>query len=283
VHYVEARGLTVPSLGFGLFKVDGDSARDAVVDALAIGYRLLDTAQRYGNEADIGRGIAASSVPRDEYLLSTKLALELDARGTIEATKQSLRRLKTDYLDLLLMHWPNVDVPIEETLLAMMELHESGLVRAIGVSNFTSAQVREALKVAPIVTDQVEYHPFLAQPTLLATARQEDLVLMAYSPLARGAVSSDPVLLDIASMHGKNPAQIALRWLVEQDRVATIPKSASSERRRSNFDIFDFELSREDTERINALARGLRLVNPNIAPEWDDQDGAEATKGNQAP
>jgi len=283
VHYVEARGLTVPSLGFGLFKVDGDSARDAVVDALAIGYRLLDTAQRYGNEADIGRGITASSVPRDEYLLSTKLALELDARGTIEATKQSLRRLKTDYLDLLLMHWPNVDVPIEETLLAMMELHESGLVRAIGVSNFTSAQVREALKVAPIVTDQVEYHPFLAQPTLLATARQEDLVLMAYSPLARGAVSSDPVLLDIASMHGKNPAQIALRWLVEQDRVATIPKSASSERRRSNFDIFDFELSREDTERINALARGLRLVNPNIAPEWDDQDGAEATKGNQAP
>jgi diketogulonate reductase-like aldo/keto reductase len=280
---MEAGGITIPSLGFGLYKVDGDSARDAVVDALAIGYRLLDTAQRYGNEADIGRGIAATSVPRDEYLLSTKLALELNGAATIEATKQSLRKLKTDYLDLLLMHWPNVEVPMEESLAAMVELRESGLVRAIGVSNFTAEQVREALTYTRIVTNQVEYHPFLAQPTVLATAREEDLVLMAYSPLARGAVSTDPVLLDIASAHGKNPAQIALRWLIEQDHVATIPKSASPEMRRSNFDIFDFELSSEDTERINALARGLRLVNPDIAPKWDDQDAPHAVKGNQAP
>ena len=267
---LSAAGLEIPSLGFGLFSVDGDAARDAVVDALAVGYRLLDTAQRYGNESDIGRGIAASSVPRDRYLLSTKLALDLDRAATIESTKQSLRDLRTDYLDLLLVHWPNVAVPMEETLSAMVELRDAGFVRALGVSNFTAVQVREVLEVTPIAVNQVEYHPFLAQPTLLATAREEGHVLMAYSPLARGAVADDPVLLDIAAAHGKNPAQVALRWLVQQDRVATIPKSSSPERRRSNFDIFDFSLSDEEMSRVDALARGLRLIDPDIAPEWDD-------------
>lgn len=187
-----------------------------------------------------------------------------------QSTLESLGKLRTDYVDLLLLHWPNPEVPLAETLPALMELREQGAVRHIGVSNFPSSLVDEAQRYAPIFANQVEYHPYLGQETLLRQARREDYLLTAYSPVARGKVLGDETLLEIGEAHGKSPAQVALRWLIQQDNVAAIPKASSEKNRVSNFEIFDFELSREEMARIFALERRERLVSPAWAPVWDD-------------
>lgn len=268
----DIQGTEVPAVGLGTWMLEGRECRDAVRDALEIGYRHLDTAQAYGNEQEVGRGLADSGVPREEVWLTTKLWLEnLDFDRAVESARVSLGRLGTEYVDLLLVHWPPTgEVAISEPLRAMGRLQEDGLVRHIGVSNFTPSLLDEALDEAEIFCEQVEYHPFLSQEELLLTCREWDLLLTAYSPLARGAVLEDRTLREIAESHGKGPAQVALRWLLQQEQVAAIPKAASPEHRRANFEVFDFELSLDEMEAIHGLARGERIIDPEFAPRWEN-------------
>lgn len=273
----EVQGVEIPALGLGTWELEGNACVEAVRDALEIGYRHIDTAQAYGNEKAVGRGLARSGVPREEVWLTSKLWLtSLAYDDVIRTARASLDRLGTDYLDLLLVHWPNDDVPLSETLRAMRRLQEDGAIRHLGVSNFPPALLDQALDEAEILCDQVEYHPFLAQDELLHLCREWDLLLTAYSPLARGRVSRDPTIGKIAEAHGKSPSQVAIRWLLQQEQVAAIPKAASSEHRRANLEVFDFELTAEEMERIHGLARGQRLVDPGFAPRWHQGAGSPA-------
>ena len=270
--HVTLHGVDVPALGFGTWRLAGRVCRDMALVALETGYRHIDTAQLYFNEKAVGRGIRDSSVPRDEVFLTTKLAFNrLGRADVISSTEESLRKLGTGYIDLLLIHWPSKTVPLAETLLALDELVEQGKVRHIGVSNFNSTLLVEACGIAtsPILVNQVEYHPCLSQQKLLATCRAQGVGLTAYAPIARGRVLADEMLIEIGSRYGKSPVQVTLRWLIQQESVLAIPKSAHADRIRSNFDIFDFQLTDEEMQTIFGLARGERHVNPDIAPDWD--------------
>ena len=260
----------IPKLGFGTWEITGHDATEAVRDALELGYRHIDTARAYGNEAEVGRGLADSGVDRGDVFLTTKLWYSrLRPAEVREQLEGSLRDLATDYVDLLLIHWPNPAVALAQTLHAMSELCDEGKVRQLGVSNFPSALLREALEVAPVIADQVEYHPYLAQPELLALARERDLLLTAYSPFAHGRLLDDAVLRDVGDAHGKSAGQVVLRWLLDQPQVAAIPKASSHGNRAANLEVFDFELSDEERGRIAALAREGRTTNPSWAPRWD--------------
>jgi 2,5-diketo-D-gluconate reductase B len=264
------QGVEVPKLGLGTWQLTGAACEGAVRDALELGYDHIDTASEYGNEAQVGQGLHDSGRNRDEVFLTTKLWLtQLDAIGVHDQIEQSLRDLRTDYVDLLLVHWPSREVPIAETLGAMLEAREAGRVRHLGVSNFPSALLREALEHAPLLCDQVEYHPYLGQPAVLELARERDLMVTAYSPLAQGKALREPLLRDIADAHGKSPSQVVLRWLLDQPRVAAVPKAASHEHRAANLDVFDFELSDEQRGAIAGLQRAERTIDPSFAPTWD--------------
>ena len=264
------QGTQIPKLGFGTWQITGRACSEAVRDALELGYRHVDTARSYGNEAQVGEGIAASGVERRDIFLTTKVWFtDLHAGDVRSSAEGSLRDLGVEHVDLLLVHWPNTRVPLAETLGAMSELQEEGRASHIGVSNFPSRLLREALELAPLICVQVEYHPYLGQPELLALAREHDLMLTAYSPLARGEVLRDPVLRDIADAHGRSPGQVVLRWLLDQPHVAAIPKASSHEHRAANLDVYDFELSDDDRGRIAGLQRGLRTADPSWAAEWD--------------
>jgi len=235
-----------------------------------VGYRHLDTAQAYENEDRLGRALAASEVDREDVFLTTKLWMDATGRDRVgPATEKSLRRLRTDYVDLLLIHWPDPDVPLAETLGAMEDLRKAGKVRHIGVSNLPPSWTRAALEEVRIFADQVEYHPFLGQRALLDLASQHDFLLTAYSPLAGGKVGRDPTLGEIAESHGATPAQVALHWLIDQDHVAAIPKATPRERIEENLGAQDVELSDEDRRRIDGLERGERLIDPGWAPDWE--------------
>jgi 2,5-diketo-D-gluconate reductase B len=267
---VEVRGTRVPALGFGTWLITGEDAAESVRDALEIGYRQIDTARGYENEREVGRGIADSGVPRDEIFLTTKVPPDEATAAEVErAAEQSLERLGVDRVDLLLLHWPNPDVPLEETLTAMNAVREDGRARHIGVSNFPAGLLRQALEVAPIFCDQVEYHPFLGQARLLELARAEVVLITAYSPLAHGRVPGDETLTRIGRGHGKTAGQVALRWLLDQAGVSPIPKASSHQRRRENFEVFDFELSDDERAEIDALPKDVRTANPSFAPDWD--------------
>jgi 2,5-diketo-D-gluconate reductase B len=269
--YASVKGARVPALGFGTWELRGEDCRDSVEDALAVGYRHIDTAQMYGNEAEVGTALRNAGVDRADIFLTTKIWHDkLASEDVGRSTEESLRRLKTEYVDLLLIHWPSERVPLEQTLDAMLELQQAGKTRHIGVSNFTPELFSRAAGHAPDFCIQVEYHPFLSQQPLLALARQVDALLTAYSPVARGRVLSDPTIKEIGGKHGKNPVQVTLRWLLQQENVAAIPKAASPEHRRSNFDVFDFELNEEEMRRMSNLARGERLVSPRQAP-WNSK------------
>jgi 2,5-diketo-D-gluconate reductase B len=264
------KGTPVPALGFGTYRLTGTDCRRSVEDALSIGYRHIDTAQGYDNEEQVGAALASARVPRDEVFLVTKLRPSNFRKDAARSTtRESVRKLRTEYVDLLLLHWPNDAVPLEETLGALRELQDEGLVRHLGVSNFPSALVAEASRHAELFANQVEYHPFLSQRTLLEQAAELDYLLTAYSPIAKGAVSDDETLSAIGAGHGKSAVQVTLRWLVQQERVAAIPKASSTAHRRSNFDIFDFELGGEEMKRISSLARGERLTAAEDGPNWD--------------
>ena len=260
----------MPALGLGTWELRGDACARAVEHALELGYRHIDTAQGYANEAEVGAGLRRSGVPREEVFLTTKVRpRHFRHDDLLRSTEESLAALGVDDVDLLLLHWPNPEVPLEETLRALHEARERGLARHVGVSNFPPSLLLRALAAGPTLTDQVEYHPFLAQGKLLALAEAHDVLLTAYSPVARGRVLDDSTLREIGERHGKGPAQVALRWLLQQPRVVAIPKAASPENQAANLDVFDFELDDEEMRRIFGLARGERLVD-DPAMDWED-------------
>jgi 2,5-diketo-D-gluconate reductase B len=267
---LEIQGTTVPKLGFGTWQIEGPECQEAVEDALAIGYRHIDTARAYGNEREVGRGLTAAGVPRQEFFLTTKIQREEYAPDDLRrAAEDSLRNLQVDCLDLLLLHWPNPDFPLEETLGALVALRDDGLILHLGVSNFPVGMLQQALEVAPVFADQVEFHPFLGQDALVDLASEKDFMVTAYSPLARGRVPRDPTLREIGQAHGKTAGQIALRWLLDKPQVCAIPKASSHERRLENFEVFDFDLNDDEQAEIEALPKDGRVIDPGFGPDWD--------------
>ncbi len=264
------QGTEVPAIGFGTWELVGDDTFPGVTAALELGYRHIDTAQVYENEAAVGDAIVASGLDRDEIFLTTKVWNdELTPEGIKRSTHESLAKLKTDHVDLLLVHWPVRLDHLEENLQAFVELAESGATRHIGVSNFTPDQLRRALDLAPVFTNQVEHHAYLAQPDLLALTAEHDVLFTAYSPLARGELLADPAVRAIAEERGATPAQVLLRWILDEgDHVAVIPKATSRERIAENLGALDVELNEGDRDALAALDRGRRQVDPAWAPDW---------------
>lgn len=270
MEYVEVQGTRVPKLGLGTWQLEGELCREMVEKALGLGYRHIDTAQMYANEAKIGAALGASGVDREGLWITTKLGLDNLSTGAVaKSTHESLRRLGLDYVDLLLIHWPSQEIPLRQTIEAMQRLQSSGEVRHIGVCNFTPSLLEEARLMAPMLCVQVELHPYLSQDALLTMAERYEMMLTAYSPLARGRAPKDEVLNAIAEETGKTPAQVVLRWLTQHKNVCAIPKTSSVAHLKANLDIFDFELDAGQANRIARLARGERLIDPSFAPQWE--------------
>jgi 2,5-diketo-D-gluconate reductase B len=270
--FVEANGAKIPALGLGTWELSGRTCGRVVEQALRLGYRHIDTAQVYDNEREVGDGVRASGVRRDDVFVTTKVWTNHFAPHDLErSVKESLVRLRLPSVDLLLLHWPNPHVPLAETLGALARAKQLGLTRHIGVSNFTVALIEKATALCPqpLVCDQVEYHPYLDQTKVRAACDQHGLALVAYSPIAKGRIKGDTTLTQIGRTHRKTPAQICLRWLVQQN-VAAIPRTSRIERLSENIEIFDFELSEEEMNRIAALAHSKgRLTDFGFAPKWD--------------
>ncbi len=259
----------MPKLGLGTWQNKGTSCVKSVKYALEIGYRHIDTAQIYGNEAEVGEGIKESDVPREDIFLTTKVwRTNLTPEKVIESTQESLDKFQTDYVDLLLVHWPNKKIHIKDTMKAMKKLKSEGKTKLVGVSNFTVQLLRQAQKNSDIAVNQVEYHPFLSVEELLGYMREQGIVLTAYSPLARGQVLKNSTIQQIAKKHNKTPVQVTLRWLMQQDNVTAIPKSQTKEHIEENFDVFDFSLEKDEMQKIYELAQGKKLVDPGFAPDW---------------
>jgi len=264
----------IPALGFGTSPLTGGVSPDVVVAALEAGYRHIDTARKYGTERAVGEALRVSRVPRREIFLTTKVSHEnLRADDFAKSVDDSLAALKVDYVDLLLVHWPNPAIALSETIPALAKAKRQGLARHIGVANFNIALLDQAIKLCPepLVALQAEYHPYLDQSKLLAAVRRHGLVFIAYCPLGRGRLFGDPVLTEIAENRGRSVAQIALRWLLQQD-VAAIPFSSKPQRIADNFNVLDFNLSDDEMKRIAALRRADgRVANPagRVPGGWD--------------
>lgn len=257
-------GNLIPALGFGTWKLEGQAAVDSTIKALEIGYRHIDTADVYGNHTQVGKAIIDSGVNRKEIFLTTKIwHSKLNASGVKESVDKFLQELQTDYIDLLLIHWPNREISLEETLKTMDVLKTEGIVRNIGVSNFTINHLKDCLKTGiEIVNNQVELHPTFGQFELQKFCDENKILLTAYSPLGRGADLELPVLVSIADKYGKTVPQVILNWVVSRGLIA-IPKATSEEHIRENFEALDFELSSEDIEAISKLDKGERLIDNN--------------------
>jgi len=272
---VNANGANIPALGFGTFRMPEEDVHRILPQALKLGFRHVDTAQVYKNEAAVGDAIAKSGVSRGDIFLTTKVWVDQYKHDDfIRSVDESLTKLKTDYVDLLLLHWPKSDVPLAERIGALNELHKAGKVRNIGISNFNVALMDESVRLsdAPIANNQIEYHPYLDQTKVIEAARKHGISITAYYLMADGKVPKDEVLRDIGAKHSKTAAQVALRWAVQQPDVIALSKTATESRLPENFDIFDFDLSDEEMKAIFALAKtDGRIVNPgHLAPEWDD-------------
>jgi len=270
---LSAHGAEIPAIGIGTSGLGYVSA-DHIATALKAGYRHIDTARKYGTEGVVGEGMRASGVPRNDIFLCTKVSHEnLHAADFARSVEQSLKALGVDYVDLLLVHWPEKNTPLAETMSALAKAKRQGLTRHIGVANFNIAMIDAAIGLCPepLVTLQAECHPYLDQSKVIEACRKRGLVLTAYCPLARGRLIGDPVLADIARSHGKTVAQVALRWLMQQHIIAAIPRSSNATRIAENIDIFDFELGTADMARVAALKRpDGRTANPaGRAPQWD--------------
>lgn len=257
------QGSIVPKLGLGTYDMDSLECFEATRRALEMGYRHIDTAMAYDNEAAVGRAVATADVPRDEVFLTTKVKgypRYLTHEGVLEQTTGCLERLGVDTIDLLLIHWWHPQGDMEGTMAALDRLYEEGRVDHVGVSNFSVDQLRRARRLtdAPILTNQIEYHAYRDQTPMLAYCREHDIILTAYSPLAQGALLGDETLTTIGNRYGKTPAQVALRWLVQQDQVITIPKAASEAHQSQNLAIFDFELTAEEMRTIADLEGPLQ-------------------------
>jgi diketogulonate reductase-like aldo/keto reductase len=269
-----ANGAAIPALGFGTSPMTGSLAPEEVVAALTAGYRHIDTARKYGTEHAVGEAIRASGVPRSDIFLTTKVSHEnLRADDFARSVDESLKALGVDYVDLLMVHWPNPEIALSETMPALAKAKRRGLARHVGVANFNIALLDQAIGLCPepLVALQAEYHPYLDQSKLVAAVHTRGLVYVAYCPLGRGRLFGDKVLAEIAQKRGRSIAQIALRWLMQQN-VAAIPRSSNPARIADNFKVFDFVLSDEEMARIFALQRpNGRIANPagRVAGGWD--------------
>jgi 2,5-diketo-D-gluconate reductase B len=260
---VEANGAKIPLVGLGTWELRGSTCARAVEQALRLGYRHIDTAEMYNNERDVGDGLRASAVPRGEVFVTTKIWPSHFAPRELErAARDCLARLRLSEVDLLLLQWPNPQVPLSETIGALCKVKREGLTRHIGVSNFTVALIADALKYStePLVCDQVECHPFLDQNKLIAECGKRGMAVVAYSPLARGEFRRNPVLTRIGAAHGKTAAQICLRYLVQR-HIVVIPRTSKLERLSENAALFDFTLSDQEMTEIARLgSRDGRIV-----------------------
>ncbi len=264
----------VPALGFGTSPLTGGLSSETVIAALKAGYRHIDTARKYGTEPAVGEAMRASGVPRQDIFLTTKVSHEnLRAADFARSVDESLAALKVDYVDLLLVHWPNPAIALTETMPALAKAKRQGLARHIGVANFNIGLLDQAVELCPepLVALQAEYHPYLDQSKLMAAVRRHKLVFIAFCPLGRGRLFSDPVLAEIAAKRGRSIAQVALRWLMQQD-VAAIPFSSQPQRIADNFNVFDFAFDDDEMKRIAALKRpDGRVANPagRVPGGWD--------------
>ena len=267
----------IPVLGLGTWQSTGQDCVDVVKKALEMGYEHIDTAQAYDNEKEVGQGIKQSGVPRDKFFLTTKIFpddMKFQSEKLAAAAKRSLENLDTDYVDLLLLHWPDDRVPLSETMPALCELQKQGLTRHIGVSNFNIANIIEAKKHAdvPIVVNQVEFHPFIKQNTLQTFLNNHHILLEAYSPLARGDVFDNDIIKEIADKHNVTPAQISLAWILSDKHRVAIPKTSNPDHLQGNLDAVNVKLSAEELDKIGGLARsdGRKIEHPDYSPVWDD-------------
>src|SRR6202171_4185544 len=272
MQFVEANGAKIPAIGLGTWELRGRTCARLVEQAVRLGYRHVDTAQVYENEREVGEGLRASRVRRDDMFVTTKVWTNHFAPHDLErSTKESLTKLRLTEVDLLLLHWPNPQVPLSETLGALPRVKQLGMARHIGVSNFTVALIDEAVALCtePLACDQVEYHPYLDQTKVLEACARHGMALVAYSPVAKGRVKNDQTLARIGQAHGKTAAQVCLRWLVQQN-VCAIPRTSRIERLSENIQIFDFALSDEEMGEISGMGSArARLTDFGFAPKWD--------------
>ncbi|MGK7295248.1 MAG: aldo/keto reductase [Candidatus Wenzhouxiangella sp. M2_3B_020] len=268
--------MKMPALGFGTFQLDGETVLRMIPEVLDMGYRHVDTAQAYDNEADVGKALDEADVAREEVFVTTKVWVDRFEPDDLRASvSESLDRLRSDYVDLLLLHWPIFgDAGMGPTLEALMREREDGRAKHIGVSNFTIDHLEQAVGIAGdgvLATNQVEYHVYLGQDRLHEAMRRLGLALTAYMPLAKGEVADDPVLREVAEAHDKTAAQVALNWLIRQQGVAAIPATSNPDHARANLDVFDFALAGDELERIDGLTKDHRLCTPGeLSPDWDD-------------
>ncbi len=273
MNYVEANGAHIPTVGLGTWELRGRSCARVVEQALRLGYRHIDTAAIYENEREIGEALRASRIKRSAVFITTKVwQTQLAPREFERSTKESLARMRLSEVDLLLIHWPNPQIPLSETMGALCKMKRDGYTRHIGVSNFTVPMLREAVRLAtePLVTNQFEWHPYLDQHKLVAETRRLGLAVIAYSPIARGRAAADQVLRTIGLAHRKTAGQVCLRFLI-QEGAAVIPRTSKIERLTENISIFDFELTAAEMDQIRRLARPTgRVVDWAGSPNWDE-------------
>jgi len=267
--------MSIPAFGLGTFRLKGQTVIDSMRNALDVGYRAIDTAQIYENEAEVGQAIAESGVARDELFITTKIWIaNFHHDALLDSLRESLRKLRTDHVELTLIHWPSPKdaVPMAEYLGALAEAKSQGLTRQIGISNFTIAQTRQAIEIlgaGAIATNQIEVHPYLQNRAMIAFLKDQGIHVTAYMSLAYGEVLKDPVIQAIAERHQATPAQVALAWALQQG-FAVIPSSTKRDNLAGNLLAADLRLSNEDMAQIATLDRGHRLANPEaIAPAWD--------------
>jgi 2,5-diketo-D-gluconate reductase B len=270
--YLQTQGISLPRLGLGTFRMQGDVCRAAVESALGLGYRHIDTAEMYGNEDAIGPAIAASGVARRDLHVTTKVWHENLAPDAIRrAFDTSLKKLRLDHVDLYLVHWPSKNMNLPAMFDTLLKLKEEGRTRAIGVANFNLALLKTVVEEinAPIACNQIEYHVMLDQTPVRKYLAARSIPLVAYCPLAQGRAASDPTLMAIGRKHGASAAQVALKWLLVQDGVAAIPKASRHESQKANLDALHVGLDDEDRRAIAALPKNQRFVSPGFAPAWD--------------
>jgi diketogulonate reductase-like aldo/keto reductase len=274
MHRINANGANIPAIGLGTWTLRGAECTDLVQAAIETGYRHIDTAAMYENEAEVGRGIARAGLPREELFVTTKVWwTELSAGALRRSAERSLDLLGLDHVDLLLIHWPSKTVPLAETIAALNEAHRDGLTRNIGVSNFTTSLLSQAnaLSDRPLAVNQVEYHPKLDQTKVLAACRAAGMAMVSYCPLGRGLdLMHEPAIAGAAKAHGRTPGQIILRWHIQQDGVAAIPRTSRRERLAENLDVESFELTAAEMAAVSALrSTNSRICDFAFSPEWD--------------
>ena len=269
---LQTQGIRLPRLGLGTYRMQGDVCRAAVESALALGYRHIDTAEMYANEDAIGAAIAASGVKRGELHVTTKVWNENLAPDSMRrAFDASLKKLRLDAVDLYLVHWPKPGMHLPSMFETLMKFREEGRTRAVGVANFNIALLKavvEDLK-APIACNQIEYHAMLDQSKVRQYMDARSIPLVAYCPLAQGRAASNETLATIGRKHNASAAQVALKWLLDQDGVAAIPKASRRESQKANWDALGVKLDDDDRKKISALPKSQRFVSPGFAPAWD--------------